>query len=138
MSHMTMGDEIHALRCDRASLLRELEELQAERDAAVEQVVYWRELEKVKAELEALDAQLERVKDIIHRDNSATRFSEIVAVMAEKPATSLARLKAEWQAKALESVAGRYGHNEEYPQYCMHCILEVEAAELRRQADIMV
>lgn len=54
MSHMTMGDEIHALRCDRASLLRELEELQAERDAAVEQVVYWRELEKVKAERDAL------------------------------------------------------------------------------------
>jgi len=56
----------------------------------------------------------------------------------EAPTTSLARLKAEWQAEALESVAGRYGHNEEYPQYCMHCILEVEAAELRRQADIMV
>src|SRR5690554_6140269 len=57
---------------------------------------------------------------------------------ADTRTTALAGLKAEWQAEALESVAGRYGHNEEYPQYCMHCILEVEAAELRPQADIMV
>src|SRR5690554_2022978 len=65
MSHMTMGDEIHALRCDRASLLRELEELQAERDAAVEQVVYWRELEKVKAERDAL-ARMQKFVLILH------------------------------------------------------------------------
>src|SRR5690554_4401251 len=60
---------------------------------------------------------------------------ELMQVVLSTPESSLAHLKAEWQAEALESVAGRYGHNEEYPQYCMHCILEVEAAELRRQAE---
>lgn len=33
MSYMTMGDEIHALRCDRAAILQELEQVKAERDA---------------------------------------------------------------------------------------------------------
>lgn len=32
MSHMTYADEIHALRCDRASILQELEQVKAERD----------------------------------------------------------------------------------------------------------
>ncbi len=33
MSCINCGNEIHALRCDRASILQELEEVKAERDA---------------------------------------------------------------------------------------------------------
>jgi len=84
-------------------------------------------LAEVKAELEALDAQLDRVKDIIHRDNSATRFSEIVAVMAEKPATSLSRQKMLWQAEAVETAVARgYRSRDELAGWAEH---------LRRQAE---
>lgn len=87
MSYMTMGDEIHALRTDRSAILDELKHVKAKHDA--------------------LAAHVERLKQAGNATDMCTfginREAEIwFDVCEETPETSLERLKAQWQAEALD------------------------------------
>ncbi len=62
MSCINCGNEIHALRCDRASILQELEEVKAERDAlAVRLENALVEGAKRREERDALQAKLDEL-----------------------------------------------------------------------------
>jgi len=100
------------------------------------------ELEKVRAERDAMAAHVERVRSEL-RDRAVQAWcgcehpackrcrddTETERVLAELPTASLARLKAEWQAAAISEWAARHlgGHEQE--------LAEIYAAEIRHQAE---
>ncbi|WP_299310693.1 hypothetical protein [uncultured Halomonas sp.] len=113
--------------------IRRMAELEAERDAALEQVIYWRERAVgAEAERDALTAHVERLRESImpgSHDSVGERLLAVGRALAQSPTTSLARLKAEWQADAVSEFASRYlgGHEQE--------LAEIYAGKLRRQAE---
>lgn len=84
----------------------------------------------LKDERDALAAYVEDVRAAcISGGQWAERVIAIGRVLNQSPTTSLARLKAEWQAEALEKAAYRIGWE--------HLVepLRAQAAELRLQAE---
>ena len=132
------GGRVQALaqaQCLVRDALQELEEVGGENytltqevDAALEQVIYWREravdAEQARDALAALcqegAAVLERTaNDTLDGRNMAVRLREAT------PATSLARQKARWQAEAVEHAMRLETHFDR----------GIYANELRRQAE---
>lgn len=91
--------------------IRRMAELEAERDAALEQVIYWLERavgaegerdawqrmsEQYRREAYALAAHVNRLTDAALREGSGPMVREVID---GGPGTSLAHLKAQWQAE---------------------------------------
>lgn len=67
---------------------------------------------KAEAERDSLKAHVERINAEYEVGAPLGRLERIGAALNESPATSLARLKAEWQAEALEKAANYLQHGE--------------------------
>src|SRR5690554_4888097 len=100
-----------------------------------------RELEAVRAERDTLAAHVERMRDVWQRLHlrSPVHVEVLKAyshVMRDTPTASLARLKAEWQADALEGCAkGVAACKPGATPRGISIAIKMEAAELRRQAE---
>ena len=79
---------------------------------------------------DAIAAHVERIRFEYGRGNPSGRLKRIGAVLDETPSTSLARLKAEWQAEAVVEFGYRYG-----PESEVRAAIQSVANELRRQAE---
>src|SRR5690554_791851 len=95
-----------------------------------------RELEAVRAERDTLAAHVERMRDVWQRLHlrSPVHVEVLKAyshVMRDTPTTSLARLRAEWQAEALERLKTRYCKE----KGSLFALVDDEIEQLRRQAE---
>jgi hypothetical protein len=124
----------------------EMERLRKERDAALEQVIYWRE--RAVGTEDERDALVAHVDDMERRgdqmavelrdwlgsygpDDETERMLEVwEEAKSRRPKTSLARLKAKWQAEAVVEFGYRYG-----PESEVRAASQSVANELRRQAE---
>ena len=149
--------------------IRRMAELEAERDAALEQVIYWRERAvDAEAERDALAAHIGRIAGYKDRlEAKGLMPARLAGVIEEAPATSLARmrderaqaiqqavkqarrewaredadaiarLKAQWQAEAMQATADaiRYEYEGEVHRDRIADYADDMADELRRQAE---
>lgn len=126
------------------SMIESIERLEVERDAYFTQMEDFSvQARRLQEECDALAAHVERLHEIIEPFLFLAEDEDIAearSVMADSPTTSLARLKAQWQAEALEAVAGRIRSDARNAMHghALHqaaSVLDEEAAELRRQAE---
>lgn len=105
------------------------EGLHGKSDIAAE--LAWRDarIEELAAHVERLTQRLEDTASCIHLDSETDRLS--AEVLADAPAGSLARLKAQWQAEAVEHLQ----HEALVCWQCWETDVRDEAARLRRQAE---
>ena len=99
------------------------------------------EIRRLKAERDALAAHVERLRDDLQEyhdqygDDPIARKYDMGAVLQETPSTSLARLKAQWQAEALEEMTSDMWPVGLIGKGCEREALLIRAGELRRQAE---
>ena len=98
------------------------------------------EVERIKSERDALAAHIERLRESAHKicdefDDTCGLTQELRFTLAETPSTSLARLKAQWQAEALSEAASRIRCNQIRPYTSIENMVNGLADELRWQAE---
>lgn len=133
--------ELERLREDR-------ERLREERDAYQDMAQCMSsDLTSMGEERDALAAHVERLEKVLFDtyaaiedgDPSAIPYDAARAAHNDTPTTSLARLKAEWQAEGIEEVAmdvqADYGHHTQYSVSLLAAGIEGYAHAKRRQAE---
>lgn len=141
MSAATMN-EMERLRAERDALAVRLEQAHAAKTHAEEaELAAAQELDEVKAARDALAAHVDRLREVLRiptnqydlwtQDGGFDRWIAIAleTLDDESPTISLAHLKAEWQAEALEKLADRIGWEH------LAEPLREEAGRIRRQAE---
>ena len=124
-----------------AATKNEMERLKEGRDAAIEQVIYWRERAVgTEGERDALAAHIHQLDNVCrhlsrHCEDKHWRRMHELLEGGPTGSIALARLKAEWQAEAMEGWLEQMRYMEGLNTFdCMESA-ELYAEELRRQAE---